>query len=203
MQDNLFDSVPRIEFDPPEQETISAEAGVSESVTPEPQVPSEESLSTAIVQDYNNTIEFINFIESLIDDRLKDLEITIDPEAEPEVWAAMIRIFDNPNPKISYDAYKDIMAALEQISEIEADEADPGDDLTENLFGEVEDLLAANNVMYDVLTDSEDPVDTSDDTDYSNDNTDQGLGVRKSRKLDEAKFAEDRLTKEEKKERLA
>lgn len=109
------------EFEPREQDEVRAEF---EEPQPElsDQTPAEgPSRAKLIIDSYDKSIEFMKWLEGLLDDELKDVVVEIDPEEQPEVWMAMQRIFNNPNPKITYGSYVQILQALEDVSNVEFD----------------------------------------------------------------------------------
>ena len=108
----------KLDFTPAKQEEIRGafrpETNKSESTT-------DISRAAALVAEYNETIEFAKWLEGLLDEDFKDIVVQIDPEEDPQVWMAMQRIFSNPNPKISYQAYTQVLAAIEQVENLEAE----------------------------------------------------------------------------------
>lgn len=107
------------EFNPLKQEEIRGDfidTGEARTLSTEP-IPRAQIL----IDEYDKTIAFAKWLEDLLDEDLKDVVVEIDPEEEPEVWMAMQRIFSSPNPKITYQSYTQVLAALEEIDLVEAE----------------------------------------------------------------------------------
>lgn len=142
---NEFSKITKIEYDPAEQtDPGQFVAEPEQPKTTMDYVPEEESRASIIIDEFSKTLEFLKFVEELLDEQLKDVNVEINPDDDPEVWMAMQRIFENPDRQINYSSYKDIVAALEQITEIEAKEADPGLVVEDSIFKEIEDLQNIN-----------------------------------------------------------
>lgn len=113
------------EFKPQQQQEILPTFDWTQRNNTEPTPSIEISLASELVQSYGNTISFMEWIESLLDNEMKDVVVEINPEEQPEVWMAMNRIFNNPNPKITYSSYRQVVEMLEQAEELDANDTDP------------------------------------------------------------------------------
>jgi len=104
------------EFEPLKQEEIRGD--FSNLVNPTEITPT-ISRAEILIGEYDTTIAFAKWLEGLLDEDLKNVVVEIDPEEEPETWMAMQRIFSNPSPKITYQSYTQVLAALEEIDSVE------------------------------------------------------------------------------------
>lgn len=99
-----------------------------------------------VVNEFEKTLEFTKWLTGLVDDKVKDIVVQVDPEQHPQVWEAMRRLFgDSANTNLSGRAYLDVLDALRQVNQIELDESQSSLDI-ENQFiakfdksGEAED----------------------------------------------------------------
>lgn len=107
-----------LEFEPLKQQEIRGEFRDIPGPT---EIPSVVSQAEILIGQYDVTIAFAKWLEGLLDEDLKDVVVEIDPEEEPEAWMAMQRIFSNPNPKITYQSYTQVLAALEEIDKVEGE----------------------------------------------------------------------------------
>jgi len=145
--DEAFKRPSSPEYDPLKQTEVRGDfvdTGEARTTNAEP-----ISRAQIIVNEYDRTIEFAKFLEGLLDDDLKDIVVEIDPEEEPEVWMAMQRIFSNPNPKITYQSYTQILTALEDIDAVESE--------ANNEFAEEDEFIKH-------LVDLESGIETESDT---------------------------------------
>jgi hypothetical protein len=112
----------KIEFEPRLQEEVR-----SDTIRPEaePDEPLVITRAEQIVIQYDKTIEFFRWLESLLDNRFKDIAVTIDQEDQPEVWLAMQRVFSNPNARLDYGSYIQVLDAIEEMNQLEAEAAQP------------------------------------------------------------------------------
>lgn len=106
------------EFEPLKQEEIRGD--FRDAIGPDETIPI-ISQAEILVAQYDTTIAFAKWLEGLLDEDLKDVVVEIDPEEEPETWMAMQRIFSNPNPKITYQSYTQVLAALEEVDKVEGE----------------------------------------------------------------------------------
>lgn len=81
--------------------------------------------ASELVARLDRTGEFLGWLKGLLDDRFQTLAVRIDPEDDPQVYAAMTQIFDNPDPVLQYGSYAAVLEALDEIDAIEAREANP------------------------------------------------------------------------------
>lgn len=118
-----FNRPPSIEFDPAKhiaQEVISDKT---------PRIEIEdikiEPRASSIINDYKETIDFMKFLEGLLDEKLKDVAVQVDLVNEPQLAMAIQRCFDKPASVINYQTYKEVISALEEIEDIESSESSP------------------------------------------------------------------------------
>lgn len=140
-----FDRIPKVDYEPEEQ--IQQESTVA-SEQEEARNTEDQEISRAerVVEEYNKTIEFSDWLISLIDERIKDVVVQVDPEEHPEVWMAMTRVFkESVNENLSGRSYSQVLEAVRAINEIELEENQEGQSLEEEFIaslpktGEVED----------------------------------------------------------------
>ena len=112
-----------------------------------------------VIDEYDRTIEFHKFIEGLLREA-SQVEVEIDPEADPEVWMAMQRVFENPAPKMNQDSYFQVIDALEVMQKIEAAEDDPRSGVEDDFLDNLPD---AQEVDEGEITDPEFTVSAIDD----------------------------------------
>ena len=130
MADNDFPRVPQIDFDPIIQEEANVEAKIPSDSRGPSQSSSEQDVATRrapiALKKLQRTRTFLEWLRDLLDDRFAGLAVQVDADNSPQVWMAMQRIFDAPDPILRYSSYVEVVAALEQIEQIEADEANAG-----------------------------------------------------------------------------
>ena len=154
------------DFEPLKQTEIRSDFKPTESDPAENTPTQGQSRAEILVEEYDKTIAFAKWLEGILDDELKDVVVEIDPEEQPEVWMAMQRIFASPNPKISYQSYAQVLAALEEVDEVEATVDNPFE--TEDQFIEQfvqkisEDESALERETTEMEIETEDPAPTED-----------------------------------------
>lgn len=102
-----------------------------------------QSSASMIIDEYDRTIEFQKFIEGLIRERSK-VEVEIDPNDDPEVWMAMLRVFKRNSSKMNQESYFQVVDALEVIERIEQVEDSPREDAKENFLSDLPDTQEVN-----------------------------------------------------------
>lgn len=114
----------------PEFEPLDQTPPVSEQADTHPiEQAEEQELSRAenIVQVVGKTVEFSKFLVGLLDERLKDVSIVVDPEQEPEAWMALQRIMGpTANQNMAYDSYVQVLEALRDVYRLEIEESQAG-----------------------------------------------------------------------------
>lgn len=116
------------EFLPPKQEEVRTDFQPVQPDLSTDTPTTGNSRAKILVDSYEKTITFAKWLEGILDEDLKDVVVEIDPAEQPEVWMAMQRIFANPNPKISYKSFTQVLAALEEIDKVEATIDNPFDE---------------------------------------------------------------------------
>lgn len=123
-----FGEVPRVDFVPDPQIPLEPpEPTPDEMAASAAAIDGDAPLAAApmLIEDYGKTIEFAKFLTGIVDDRIKDVVVEVDPENDPEVWMAMKQIFgDTANPALSGRAYCQVLDLQRKCVEIEVAEAD-------------------------------------------------------------------------------
>lgn len=110
-----------------------------------------------LINSYDKTIEFMKWLESLIDDDMKEIVVEVNKEEQPEVWMAMQRIFSNPSEKLTYNSYTQVLNALSEIESIEYGLSDPFKDEDEFIEKVIsQDFLEPETDTSDMSVESED-----------------------------------------------
>lgn len=120
-----FERIPKIDYKPIEQsvpEIASINPNLDEATMDNDLVDLSPSAAEVLVEKYEKTIQFIDWLTTLSDNRVKEITIQVDPDQHPEVWMAMQRIFSNPNTTLSGQSYLDVLDALKEIAEFEVNE---------------------------------------------------------------------------------
>lgn len=156
----------KVEFEPPKQTEVRSDFHPPES-DPATETPVRgQSRAEVLINEYDKTIAFAQWLEGILDDQMKDVVVEIDPEEQPEVWMAMQRIFSTPNPKISYKSYVQVLAAIEQVENLEATVDNPfdvEDQFIESFTKQVdEDTNKLESETVEMEVDGEDPAPTTD-----------------------------------------
>lgn len=133
-----FKRPPKLDFEPREQEELRSDFTVPEPDTETQQFSLETTKAEEVVQAYDNTIVFIQWLESLMDDRLKNISVDINFDEQPEVFMAMQRVFgETADPRMDYRSFVQVLDAIEEINTIEGDEAMPELDLENEFISQV------------------------------------------------------------------
>lgn len=134
-----FENIPKIEYTPLEQ---TPQPPINKGVVPEDSpITSEISRAENIINEYDKTIQLIDWLIGLSDQRVKDIVVQINPEENPEVWTAMRRVFgETANQALSGRSYLDVLDALDKITIMETEEIN-----NEALQPELEFIEAYNN----------------------------------------------------------
>lgn len=120
-----FKRLPSYDYKPIRQADTSTPAKRS-AATEEAARPSRATLSRAEqrIVEHDKTIEFYDWLRSLVDERLKDVTVRINPDDEPEVWMAMQRIFKaTAQENLNFRSYAQVLDALRDVKQLELEEA--------------------------------------------------------------------------------
>lgn len=97
----------------------------SESLTVSSTSTAVVSRAQTVIDEFEKTIQLINFVKDIVDTDVRKVTVQIDPDAHPEVWMAMQRLFqDTANPSMNGDSYLQVLEALREVYRIETAEAD-------------------------------------------------------------------------------
>ena len=156
----------KVEFEPLKQIEVRADFHPSESDSATDTPTQGQSRAEVLIGEYDKTIAFAKWLEGVLDEQMKDVVVEIDPEEQPEVWMAMQRIFSTPSPKISYQSYVQVLAAIEEVDKLEATVDDPfdvEDQFIASFTKQVdEDINKLESETFEMEVDGEDPEPTTD-----------------------------------------
>jgi hypothetical protein len=120
-----FKRVPKIEYEPLRQSDPSQSGTDRPAFSEEAAKPSESTLSRAEqrIESFDKTIEFYDWLTSLVDDQIKDVTVRINPDEEPEVWMAMQRIFKGTaQENLNARSYIQVLDAIRDCNQLELEE---------------------------------------------------------------------------------
>ena len=89
--------------------------------------PARRSVAAEVAAEIDKTKVIVDFVTSVVDDRVKDVAVTVDPETNPEVWMAMKRLYgDTASTTLTGLHYCRILDALAECGRLSYEEADAG-----------------------------------------------------------------------------
>lgn len=98
-----------------------------ENQIPEENIQNEnqqKSNAEIVVEEYEKVLEFAKWLTGLVDEKVKDIVVQVDPEEHPEVWQSMKRIFgDSANENLSGRSYLEVLDALREVQKLELQES--------------------------------------------------------------------------------
>lgn len=157
-----FKRTPNIDYKPQKQKQVDYSSVEKQLPDPDPSVQN-KSRADIIAEEYDRTIQFLDFLIDNVDEKIKDVVISVDPDQNPEVWMAMKRLYGNTAQQfLSGKNYSEALNALHEISSLELEESKQDNTALED---EIIDAIKQAS-QYGETTDAEAPemdVATEDD----------------------------------------